>query len=426
MAFLHQNSCECLLSPLELFSVPPTQISIDQTRYAEYRPIATLSANQVVDFVVPGAVDEYVNLTNTILYLKIKVKKNATTDLTEAESEHVTPNRLLLQALFSQLDVTLNGKLASNSTDQNSYRSYLQTLLNYNSDAKNSQLTSALWLSPSDRKAVIKESAEVELIGRLHSDISMQDKLILNNVEIKFRFVPNKPAFSLIVSAAGLTAGLSPIIEFVDMALFIEKVKPAANILLAHARALAEGTAKYVFRKTDIKVHTINSGSKSAQFDNIFQGQVPSRVVLGLVSHNAYNGDFSKDSFYFNHYGLSSLAITVDGQMVNGRPLNMDFAKNNYAQAYISMFGGLGTLFHNTGNAISYKEWKAGHTIYCFDLTPDQSADDDSHVSLVRNGVVRVDLRFAADLTENVNLLVYSEQEAILEIDERRNVLTDA
>ena len=359
MAFLHQNSCECLLSPLELFSVPPTQISIDHTRYAEYRPIATLSANQVIDFVVPGSVDEYVNLTNTLLYLKIKFKKNATTDLNAAESAHVTPNRLLLHSLFSQLDVTLNGKLASNATDQHGYRSYLQSLLNYGSDAKKTQLTAALWLDPDDRKAVIKESAEVELLGRLHSDIAMQDKLILNNVEIKFRFVPNKPAFSMIVAAAGITDGLSPIIEFLDMALFIERVKPAASILLAHARALAVGTAKYVFRKTDIKVHTIVSGSKSAQFDNIFQGQVPSRVVLGLVNHNAYNGDLSKDSFYFQHYDLSSLAITVDGQMVNGKPLDLDFTKNNYVQAYISMFGGLGTLFHNTLNAISYKQWTA-------------------------------------------------------------------
>jgi hypothetical protein len=83
-------------------------------------------------------------------------------------------------------------------------------------------------------------------------------------------------------------------------------------------------------------------------------------------------------------------------------------------------------LFHNSGNAISYKDWKTGHTLFCYDLTPDQSADDANHISLVRNGIVRLDLRFAENLTENINLLIYSEAEGLLEIDERRNVLTDS
>src|SRR5207253_8005421 len=161
MAFLHPTSCECLLSPLELFSVPPTQISIDQTRYVEFRPVATLSANQVIDFVVPASVDEYVNLANTLLYLKLKVKKNATTDLTAAESAHVIPTRLFLQSLFGEVTVTMNGKLTSPGNDQYNYKSFIQTLLNYGTDAKKTQLTASLWNDTADRKEVIAESKEL-------------------------------------------------------------------------------------------------------------------------------------------------------------------------------------------------------------------------------------------------------------------------
>ena len=50
-----------------------------------------------------------------------------------------------MHSLFSQVDVSLNGTLVTPSTNTYAYRAYIETLLSHGAEAKNSQLTSALW-----------------------------------------------------------------------------------------------------------------------------------------------------------------------------------------------------------------------------------------------------------------------------------------
>ena len=50
-----------------------------------------------------------------------------------------------MHSLFSQVDVSLNGTLVTPTTNTYAYRAYIETLLSHGAEAKNSQLTSALW-----------------------------------------------------------------------------------------------------------------------------------------------------------------------------------------------------------------------------------------------------------------------------------------
>ena len=52
---------------------------------------------------------------------------------------------LFLHSLFSQVDVSLNERLISPSTNTYPYRAMIETLLNYDEDAKSSQLSMALF-----------------------------------------------------------------------------------------------------------------------------------------------------------------------------------------------------------------------------------------------------------------------------------------
>ncbi|KAG8226564.1 hypothetical protein J437_LFUL004736 [Ladona fulva] len=67
MSFLHHNSCECTKSELDLFSLPPTQTSIEGEQWVHYKPISSLSDDAPLEFVVPGHGDEYVDLSHTII-----------------------------------------------------------------------------------------------------------------------------------------------------------------------------------------------------------------------------------------------------------------------------------------------------------------------------------------------------------------------
>lgn len=409
-------------------------MSIEKTRFVEYKPIASLTSGGIINFTIPGSPDEYVKLSESYFVIRAKVWKNAAKEaLTDNFSKQVYARQLIAQAVFRQMDTVLQGKLIAGGCDNYAHIARLQIEASYSPAAKQCQLSASEYLSLDERKDLVKNSREFEVAGRLHSAVCMQDRLIPNNVEIKFRFVPNKSEFCLgrlppppaSNSSTPQDPVIDPVLEILDCTLYIKKILPSSNVILAHATALTVGNMKIDYRRPELKMHTINSSTNSAQFDNVFQGQIPARIMIAMTRHDAFNGNYDSDPFHFGNYGLSSLALYVDNELYDGKPLTMDFANKNYVHAYLSTFNGMGKLFQNFSNGISYKAWgEEGKTIFCFDLTPDQGANDNSHVSLIRNGIVRIEMKFSSNLTNNINVLIYGEYEALLEIDRQRKIIT--
>ena len=129
MAFVHPFSEECFKSELDLFSVPMTQTSIESGSYVEYNPISSISDGTPVEFVISGTGQEYIDLANTQLYLKVDILKgdNARID----DKSEVAPVNLLLYSLFCEVDVKLNDVLITSTNNTYAYRAYLETLLTY-------------------------------------------------------------------------------------------------------------------------------------------------------------------------------------------------------------------------------------------------------------------------------------------------------
>lgn len=147
------------------------------------------------------------------------------------------------------------------------------------------------------------------------------------------------------------------------------------------------------------------------------------RLVIGCVDNDAFNGNYEKNPFNFKHYNLSQLKVYLDGQQQNVRPLELDFANNQFVTAYMSLFTGTGRQFSDSGNSIERSDYSRGYTLYAFDLTPDLGQDD--HFNLIKEGNVRVDMKFSVALPNTINVIVYAEFENIIEIDRTRNVIFD-
>src|ERR1043165_6908406 len=144
MSYIDENSCECTLSPLELFGVPETQTSIESSSSGEFCPLASLADNNApLDFTANGSGQEYVDLANTQIYVRVKITKGDGTAI-DANS-HVAPTNLLLHSMFSEVELKLNDVIVSRCNGTYPYRAMLETLLSYGAAAKQSQLTSALY-----------------------------------------------------------------------------------------------------------------------------------------------------------------------------------------------------------------------------------------------------------------------------------------
>ena len=98
---------------------------------------------------------------------------------------------------------------------------------------------------------------------------------------------------------------------------------------------------------------------------------------------------------------------------------------DDHPSPYQELFRASGQYYGNIGTEISYEEYGHGDTLFALDLTPDQSALDGNHFSLIKNGSMCINLRFEKALDINMSLVVLAVFQNIIEIDKSRNVSTD-
>ena len=85
------------------------------------------------------------------------------------------------------------------------------------------------------------------------------------------------------------------------------------------------------------------------------------------------------------------------------------------------MFTQTGQYYRDTGNAISQEQYKDGCALFVFDLTPRM---DSSEVGfeLIKHGNIRIEIHFATAAARTLTVIVFAEQNNLLEIDQGRNV----
>jgi hypothetical protein len=117
------------------------QTAILETNEVHYKPIATVVQNDL-EFLRPANYETYIDL-NINLYVKGKLIGADGKNLDATDFTAGTNNSL--HSLFSQSSASLNGVNITPASELYPYRSYMEDLLTYGSDAANSHLTNAYW-----------------------------------------------------------------------------------------------------------------------------------------------------------------------------------------------------------------------------------------------------------------------------------------
>lgn len=434
MSFLHSHSCECMKTELDLFTLPPTQTSIESSQWVHYSPISSLTDDAPLEFVVPGHGEDYLDLAHTMLSIRFQILPYAV-----ADKGKVAPVNNILHSMFNQIDVFLNQKLVSPPNNAYPYRAYIETLLNYGSDAKKGHLTGTLWNDDTsgfmdatpdsgnntglkERGQITDEGKTVDLIGHLHCDVFNQDRFLINGVEMRVRMVRNKDAFSLMDN----TGDGKCYIHLLESSLLVRRAKISPGVILAHANTLTKTTAKYPLTRVEVKSFTMHSGIHGDTLDNVVLGQLPKRVIIGFVDNRAFNGNRKLNPFNFQNFSINYLSLYVDGIQIPTKPLQPSFKnESSYINAYQTLFTGTGIHFSNESHGISRNSYPNGYCLFAFDLTPDLTAHCVGHWNLIKHGSIRVEIRFSDELTRTINCIFYSEYDNVLEIDANRQVITD-
>ena len=135
------------------------------------------------------------------------------------------------------------------------------------------------------------------MIGLPNVDVFNQSKYMLNGVTMKVRMTGSKDSFVLMAKS---DATESFKVDILSAKLFSIKLKITPSLCLAHERNLHQKTAKYPITPVECKVTHLPQ-DKSFTHDNLFMGQLPKRIVLGLVYNREFNGDILLNPYNFQH-----------------------------------------------------------------------------------------------------------------------------
>ena len=154
----------------------------------------------------------------------------------------------------------------------------------------------------------------------------------------------------------------------------------------------------------------------------ICDGQLPTRIVLGMVNSSAFNGNIKQNPFNFQHFNVRSIVLRVNGKAVPFEELELDFSSGKYLMGYLSLFQGTDTLYSNHSMGITTENYKNGHTIYAFDLETNSVPGE---MTLIKNGEVGVEIKLSEACTTAVTLVAYFEYQDMIEIDSEMNPATE-
>ncbi|XP_033728984.1 uncharacterized protein F54H12.2-like [Pecten maximus] len=377
MSFLSDNVNHIgLPAALSIFTVPPNQVAIEKVYFSECRPMSSFNISDApIEIYVPGSGDRYIDLHKSRLYVKCRVKK--ADDSVLAENEKTGIINLLLQSMWSQIDIYMNGKLVSLNTNNYPWKAYLKTILSSGTDATKSQLTSQMFYlddyDMDDAKPIVsgtnaglkkrysytKESKVFDMEGPLYEDIFGIDKYLLNGVDLQLKLFRNKAPFFLMSDETDPSYKL----EILDVAFKACMIKVDSGVLVNHAKLLKDTTAKYPLVRTEVKMNTVGSGAGSFIWQNVWANNMPTKAVFAFVKQAAVNGDYTKNPFNFVNLA-QEVTLYVNGESMPARPMKMDIGDNrNNVTPFCSLFDVAGKWNQNEGLMINRDTFTMGHAI---------------------------------------------------------------
>ena len=435
------------LPEYDLFDLPSIQGSVERDILSIHRPLTTLDSKSIIEYVIPTAEDEFIQLRDTLFYLRfvVTLKKANGTNGDDTDYAALGHTNNLLHSMFKQIDMEINGKKLTVASQTYPYLAFLQTLTGFTTDAEKSYLSSSGWVDNDNsesivtnaRKTLLEDKTElvgtvthstsprvVELMGKLHFDMAMQGRALLGGATLKITLIPNEPAFYI---KYALNIGCTPHVEFTSALLYIRRSKVSPALLEGLHVALADKTARYPIVRHEIKSYVVPSNTFNAYIPNIINGKLPRRALVAMVDNSAFSGHLREHPFNFKHNNATFIAMNINGIQYPNVAYEPDYSEKKYLREYMGLFEAYNQLTTDATINVTRYQYPKGYNIYAFNFTPDGSegALKTGYTNPISEGNMSLTIRFKSQLQKTINIIVFMEFDSLVQIDKNLNAFTD-
>ena len=257
-----------------------------------------------------------------------------------------------------------------------------------------------------------------DLYFRLHLPMCQQDRLLINGVPLLFKFTRSKETFPLLTNDTDIKIKIS------KLAVHLKRVKLFPDAQLAILNAMETSPAKYFIIRNELKSFSLNKGILGETIENVFNGILPRRIIIGLVDEAAFSGGKAYDPFKFEHFNVNHICLNVDGIMVPSIAYQPDYSNSLYMREYVNLYRFLGQDEGIPQLELTHSDYKTKTALYAFDLSG-PLAGETGTLSLLKRGAIRLEIKFSVATAKQIKIIVFGQFDNVITIDKERNVILD-
>lgn len=447
-----EGGLDVVRNEFDLFSEAPIQRMVKKFQHEEVYSFNNVKRDGTITFHVRGSPNQWIDLDDTYLMVRYKllthdgeaIANAAETCIKTIEEPNVFHN------LWSKVEMAIDNTPIKSVVNPYPMRPYIENLLTTPASGLHEKLESeGFWKEKAGQfdnvvedtvahvagrtpmrskvQMMHKGSPSHVLYGKLAMDLWRQGRNIPPTHDLTLVLTKSRPQFYLRSTEA---AGEEHKLELEEVKLVVKKVQLYDDAQASLDMAMAgEGAILYPINRVDVKTHAVGAGAKCFQESNIISGQIPSRVIVGIVDADAFSGSYAKSPFNFQHNEVEEMYLHYDGETYPSNTYKTSFPNNDALVPWLNLKRLVtpGQPFFN--HTVSYKDFcTGGYTLWVFDMTPDNKCGVAADYNNVRrSGDVRLHVRFGRDggLENPINLVVFAEFENQIELGRDRNLMTD-
>uniref|UniRef100_A0A914HPM1 Uncharacterized protein n=1 Tax=Globodera rostochiensis TaxID=31243 RepID=A0A914HPM1_GLORO len=402
---ISEQSALAFNSALNVFAVPPTNVSVSRSFFRELLPLSTISQEGPYLFRMFND-SLWADLSRVYLYLELSIKKpnahGVDVPIDAADDADVGPCQSIGQTFVQQLKVEVQNTELYDSGTLYPYKAYITNELSFPDNVKRNFMASSGYypsLTHDDRNDTgfrqrcsrFAGGRKAQFFSRLDFDLGNQELYLLSNMDILFTIYRARNSFLLQCLAQNVAAGRQYSLFVHDIKLYVKMVEVQPSLNMSIYKTLEKQPATYAVRRTEVKSCFLTAGR--TELDHaVFSAAIPRRITIALVINRAFNGAYALSPFDFRPYNIRDISVHAGGNVYPAVPHRMNFKGADYVRPFVDMYEALGMANSERSMDISLEQFRDGWTFFVVPMT--STLDDSCGFELLRSGTTSVRLQF--------------------------------
>ena len=297
------------------------------------------------------------------------------------DANNIQPSNDFFNALFSDIQVSINGAEIGSTNACHPQIALLHNLLDYDAVFQqnvlgNSNIFYKDYQYPANNSTIrynyIRGSKRVQLYGQLNHNVFTSKRLLLPNMSVKIEMKRTSPAFSLI-----RTPGVQDKykIKVHNIVLEAQHVRYKESVLETLNEYSTCHVAHFPYTKTDMIRFEIPVGSYQCKSLEYCNGKMPKRAYFAVVEPESLNGNTYENNpmiFPAQHYGVNYVQFYSDHETkLLHKPYEPDFENENANRSYAQLVR-VATDGFRTGHTpgLTNKDFLGPYGLFAIDNLP--------------------------------------------------------